>query len=489
MPAVLPAIIPPESDPSVAASIAAHAALTTDVHGTGTVVTSDNIGAFAPAPDLSALVAIAPTTSARNVIQPSAADVKPLIVKGAANQSENLQEWQTADGTKRVAIGAPGSSAISVRGASAGAGIPQEYFVQAVEFSAPYYGTTAGFDIGSLTHFVVGGDYVDFVAQNRGNYTVGIDTAYYAASTPNVATLGGRVNVYTRHAAAKGLVIQAAAAQTVNLTEWQNSAGTVLAAIVSDGGVYGTRHDGPRGGMYQGSGDGRLGFGSGGVPSVRLGANLGPSGNASAYEWSPSGTTTISARHSANGEVTFEGHTGHTTNIVIRASASQSGNLTEWKNAAGAVFARISPNAAALLNLGLQVNSANDPNVEVVPGDQFRRGIVIRGAAPQSANLFETRDSALSILVKIEPSGIVTAADFKALTGGGTRHISLGTDTTRIYGSSASIGLRVSNVDILTMSTMGVEIPVAGAGLKLKSPNGAVTRTLTIDNAGALVVA
>lgn len=37
-------------------------------------------------------------------------------------------------------------------------------------------------------------------------------------------------------------------------------------------------------------------------------------------------------------------------------------------------------------------------------------------------------------------------------------------------------------------NTGGVEVMTAGKGIKLKSPDGLTTKTLTIDNAGALAL-
>src|SRR5947209_7386442 len=43
-------------------------------------------------------VILAPATSARNVIQPTAPNAVPLTVRGATGQSVELQQWQDASG-------------------------------------------------------------------------------------------------------------------------------------------------------------------------------------------------------------------------------------------------------------------------------------------------------------------------------------------------------------------------------------------------------
>lgn len=105
MPAIFPRV---ESDPVASASLSSHAAATLNVHGTGTVVTSDNIGTYAPAPDLSTLVTLSPASSARNVILSQAAGVVPLTARGAASQTGDLQQWQNNTGTVLARVASSG---------------------------------------------------------------------------------------------------------------------------------------------------------------------------------------------------------------------------------------------------------------------------------------------------------------------------------------------------------------------------------------------
>ncbi len=90
----------------------------------GQVLSSDAGGVLswaAATADLSPAVILAPTTSTRNVIQPTAATVVPLTVKGFASQSANLQEWQNSAGAVRASIG-PSGSALFDAGITAYAG-------------------------------------------------------------------------------------------------------------------------------------------------------------------------------------------------------------------------------------------------------------------------------------------------------------------------------------------------------------------------------
>jgi hypothetical protein len=74
----------------------------------GHVLTTGGAGAnpawAAGSSDLTNAVILAPASSARNVIQPTGAAIVPLVAKGAASQSANLQEWQTSDGTVQARV-------------------------------------------------------------------------------------------------------------------------------------------------------------------------------------------------------------------------------------------------------------------------------------------------------------------------------------------------------------------------------------------------
>lgn len=72
-------------------------------------------GSAAPGEFTDAVILL-PTTSARNVIQPSAANVIPLTVKGFAAQSANLQEWQDSAAAILTSIGSGGKLLSTVTG-------------------------------------------------------------------------------------------------------------------------------------------------------------------------------------------------------------------------------------------------------------------------------------------------------------------------------------------------------------------------------------
>lgn len=164
---------------------------------------------------------LAPGDSARNVIQPSGAAIKPLVVKGAASQSANLLELQNSAGTALAYMnpsgtiyapnGYPGTTP-AMLGLSGAAGI---YFTS----SGGGYGTLGatsgagwldwGSGIGGLGLRMMRGFYVTSVSSSNNAIQV------HGSTNQSVTT------VY----------IRAASGQTGDLQQWQSSASAVLFAV------------------------------------------------------------------------------------------------------------------------------------------------------------------------------------------------------------------------------------------------------------------
>jgi hypothetical protein len=79
----------------------------------GNLLTADASGnATWTAPDRTPVVILAPTSSTRNIIQPTGAAFVPLAVRAFASQTANLQEWQNSAGTVLSRVAADGSNYI-----------------------------------------------------------------------------------------------------------------------------------------------------------------------------------------------------------------------------------------------------------------------------------------------------------------------------------------------------------------------------------------
>jgi len=129
------------------------------------------------------------TTSARVEIIPKATTNQGLIVKGVASQTANLQEWQNSAGTVLSSID------------SLGGALFQRSTNSTTAFRVLQADATSVFNVDTT------------------NGRVGIGTA----------SPGAKLQIDTT-AAVIGTIIKGAVSQTANLTEWQNSAGTILSA-------------------------------------------------------------------------------------------------------------------------------------------------------------------------------------------------------------------------------------------------------------------
>jgi hypothetical protein len=169
-----------------------------------------------------------------NVTPLSAATVG-VTVRGAASQTANLQEWQNSGGTVLSYVDSAGNINFSSTGSFAQASNGRALFRVNSAAVVPMTlrgaasqtanlqewqnsdGTVVGrFNVGSN----LGVRYIDSIA-STGSYieTNSADAIY----------------VYTRNAAHKGFIVRAAASQTANLQEWQNSAGTAVATVQVSG--------------------------------------------------------------------------------------------------------------------------------------------------------------------------------------------------------------------------------------------------------------
>lgn len=147
-----------------------------------------------------------------HTITAEGAAVVPLTLKAAASPTTNVAQWQDSAGVNRLFIDSTFQHAFRATGASGGGPI---YFGA---FDNPN-GNRAGFSVPGNAILAIDG------AALR----VGIGRNF--AGTDPTALL----EVRGSQAAEITAVVRAAAAQTANLQEWQDSAGAVLATISENG--------------------------------------------------------------------------------------------------------------------------------------------------------------------------------------------------------------------------------------------------------------
>jgi hypothetical protein len=155
--------------------------------------------------------------------------------------------------------------------------------------------------------------------------------------------------------------------------------------------------------------------------------------------------------------------------LTVKGAASQTANLQEWQDSAGVVLATVSSGGtiksgafASPTDLGSYINF-NSTSGAMFVGTRAASniGIIVKGAASQSANLQEWQDSAGTVLAKVTSTGTVTGTP----TAGTT--------------STATTGFGYMGLPQNATTTGAATIAAADAGKHIYST---ATRTLTIDS-------
>lgn len=96
--------------------------------------------------------------------------------------------------------------------------------------------------------------------------------------------------------------------------------------------------------------------------------------------------------------------TGGTGNkgLLVQGVASQSANLVEYQNNSGTVLGGIG--SAGQIFSGTTAPVSNN-QAAIVAGASTRSGLIVRGAASQTADLFQLQDSSANVLSEFNASG------------------------------------------------------------------------------------
>jgi hypothetical protein len=296
----------------------------------------------------------------------SSSTQKGIVVKGAASQTANLQEWQNDAGTALTKIDnnagfyaqyieAKNTAGVLVSGESqikiaSPDGLKDIRFWNRNDAGGLYYYNSSGGskNILRIAHStdprIVTQTWQDFTSSNSANY-------------------GGRVNIDTSITTAIGMVIRGVVSQTANLQEWQSSDGTVIAKVDING-------------------------------SITAGTNL-IVGNAAMF---------YTAGNYYNSTISILTQGAGYSGIVVRGQASQTADLQQWQNSNGTVLLSVSAdgtlNKTGTLNIGPVLQFA-DPGVGNETKFNFQKTndsaylIVKEKAADQTYYEFGMWDNAL----------------------------------------------------------------------------------------------
>jgi len=301
-------------------------------------------------------------TDAANTITAASASTKPLIIKAAASQSANLQEWQNSSGTVLAKVQSNG-----------------------VIDTSQYINMSTSGNAG----IAVGGIY-------------------------RIRMTNGNTRVQSGNGAITTLTVEGVASQTANLQEWQDSSGTVLANINSGG--QGSFKSTTLTASSSGNSALTLVAASGQTAPLLTapgGTQINSSGN---YLTTPGLTVSYVADFSAGAS--------NVTPIYIKGAASQSANLQEWQNSSGTVLATVASTGtiksgafSSPTDLGSYINF-NSTSGAMLVGIRSASdiGMIVKGASSQSANLQEWQNSSGTVLASVNASGQFVG-DGSQLTG------------------------------------------------------------------------
>ena len=230
-------------------------------------------------------------SSAGLTVYATAAGNPGAIVRGAASQTANLQEWQDSAGLVQSVIGNTGQIATNQRGTFGSATPSGIAHVTIFTTGADRIGLGirgAASQTADLQQWQNSAGTVLSKVDSAGSLTIGTSGTFISASN-------GRGVFTTSGASQIALVVKGAASQTANLQEWQDGAGTILARVNQNGAIVSSS-------------------------VVIFGAQ-----------------TAI-----ADTELSVYSTVATQKGIVIKGFASQSANLQEWQDSTGAVLASAS---------------------------------------------------------------------------------------------------------------------------------------------------
>lgn len=394
------------------------------------------------------------------------AGITPLISRGAASQTANLQEWQNSSGSALSYVSASGVlNAPYARLGQVGSDGSTTLLITHHTGAPATNRTLTVRAVASQT-----GDLQQWQDVN-GSSVAGVDSTgkAYVGTTASFGNVS--LSVAPKAAGGTGLIIRALASQTGNLQQFEDSVGGQLAMFSSTGGL-----------TIQPPGDierSHLNFKAQGItgPANIIWTYSRRTGGDELWLYGYDGTTfknvvkynyaSRSIVHDVN-SASFMAQDPAQTPTVIRAAASHTGDLTAWQNSAGSIVSRvdgagyfrgavfrglvtggptIEPTTTAItvyaqgagnlpLNIrgaasqtanlqewqasdgtirarfnnngALVLSSVNNPNMLVSPPAATLVGVVVRGAPSQTASLQEWQDSAGTSVGVLGPTGTLT---------------------------------------------------------------------------------
>lgn len=318
----------------------------------------------------------------------------PLYVKGALSQTANLTEWQDNSGSILGSVNNLGNLTMD-RGFSA--------------ISAGVAGAT----------YSIGYNGVSIAAWRS-------DPVWESGSSVLSPSAGKSIFVKSSAVGDTALKVKAFTGQTADLQQWQNSSGTVLSRITSDGRLAVT--DASDGVVVASVGSQLVGAG------INLGrgkydtSSYGLWGNPDSA--TGDGNITIAPRNknNSNGAYVTVGQTSSSTDrgyirlqagyyagssmygrVVISTGSTPGANSFVVNENQQVGIGTATFGASNKFTVNSNTTSDNSASVQINTGGTSNKGIVVQGITSQSGDLLQAQDSTGAVLAKIDADGDLTA--------------------------------------------------------------------------------
>ena len=284
-------------------------------------------------------------------------------------------------------------------------------------------GTAAG--TADLQNWVFSNGTVTARISSLGVWTVNALTSTGGITSTNGVNSTGINVLAASDGASIPLQIRAGATPSVNVQEWDNSAGAVQASIDSN-----FRGNFPRvtAGSTADLGYAILsvntgatatmglvvrGVASQGTPFIDIQNNAGNSlfrVNNSGFAAAAFGIIGGGSAQASGANNTLYSTGTASVGLVVRGVASQSANLQEWQTSSGSTALRVNSTGQLALN-----TASNLAQLTVVPASTATVGVVVQGLSGQSANLQEWQNSGGTVVGRMDGSGNLIATTLRTL--------------------------------------------------------------------------
>jgi hypothetical protein len=195
--------------------------------------------------------------------------------------------------------------------------------------------------------------------------------------------------------------------------------------------------------------------------------------------------------------------------LIVKGMVGQTADLQQWQNTGGSAVAKISATGTLTAD-GLSVNSSAAFTVNSSTGQTMITAAaaatiasIVKGAASQTADLMQWRNSSNTVLASITSGGWILGGIVRDVAGSGP-YFSMGTGTivTKMAAitnsfivesytgqtSPLQIWRNATPTSLAQVTAAGeYEQTIAGNGIYLKSPDGTRYK-VTVANGGALTV-